>query len=317
MAFSAVDSGNFTDIGDVPPLIVTAPGGTDVQLPAVIIDSETGVVTVGITADNGQVVSSVFQQGVNSDGSITMPTVVEQGSALAQAAAESGIDLDSFNLADMYTADLHTVEAFKYTPLKGNAFVEALWLYAGMSDIDPLASAANAMNEGLGGGIGDGGFAFGPWQIHATDGRLPQFNGEGANSSLVQAWAWSAPGIAYAHRSMAAAGAGGLTGHDAVDRILFHFEMPANAASKQQAREASYDVLKSKGSNAKAYLASLVGGPKLPGVTDSPVAATITAKQPATAKNAWSGMMGAIQDDWYGLGVEAIKLSGTFHDAFK
>lgn len=312
-----VDGGNYTDIGDVPPVIVASPDGTDVQLPAIIIDSETGVITVGATAPDGTVISTVFTPGVNADGSVTMPTVAEQGSSLQQAAFEAGVNFDSLNLADMFTEDLKSTEAFKYVPLKGASFVNALWLYAEMSDIDPLASAANMMHEGINGKVGDGGHAFGPWQIWAEDGRLPQFNDEKPNSPLVQAWTWSAPGIAYAHRSMATAGASGLTGHAAVDRILNYFERPQERTQNLINRNASYDVLKSKGNNVKAYLASLVGGTALPGVTDAPVAATVVPNQPATAKNAWSEMMSAIQDNWYGTGVDAIRLAGTFNDALR
>lgn len=317
MAFAAVDSGNFVDIGDVPPVIVAAPDGTDVQLPAVIIDQTTGDVTVGVKAPDGTEISAVFSQGVNADGSVTMPTVGEQGSAILQQAIAQGINIDDLSLADMYVAPDRSSQIGGWKPLKGMAFVDALWLYAGENNIDPLASAANAMNEGIGGTIGDSGSAYGPWQIHATDGRLARFSGRAANDPEVQAWAWSANGIDYAHQSMAKAGASGLRGHAAVDRILNYFEQPAERVQNLIRRNASYDILAANSGNVKAYLASLVGGPKLPGMTDASVAATISEKTPAGLRNSWSDLMTSLTGHWGGKAYAAIVRSGTFTDQFR
>lgn len=63
------------------------------------------------------------------------------------------------------------------------------------------AELAVWQTEGWGGGIGDGGTAYGPAQDHATDGRLPQFAGRGPNDQEVQNWAWSPEGIDYVVRS--------------------------------------------------------------------------------------------------------------------
>lgn len=312
-----IDSGNWADIGDIPPVIVSGPSGTDIQLPAVLIDSSTGDVTVGLTTSDGTVISSTFNQGVNPDGGITMPTPHEQGAALLDAAATMGIASDQVPLADMYQPPMRSLQGSAHPPLKGLAFVNALWLYAGQSGIDPLASAAHMMNEGISGKIGDDGQAYGPWQDWLTfyPGR-PKY-GMGKNNPEVQAWAWSVDGIAYVHREMAAGGARGLTGHNAVEVILNGFEKPTERVQNLKNRNASYDVLKSKGSGVKTYLASLIGGPILPGVTSSGVAAVVSSNQAATAKNSWDEMMSAIQNHWAGNSLSAIIKSGTYNDVFR
>lgn len=91
--------------------------------------------------------------------------------------------------------------------------------------LDPDAALAVADQEGLGGGIGDGGTSFGPWQLH-IGGALP-----GNITSNQQDWAWSQEGIDYALRTMAQS-ANGLTGQDAVAAIVNGFERPADPGSE-------------------------------------------------------------------------------------
>lgn len=97
--------------------------------------------------------------------------------------------------------------------------------YAPRLGLDPHAVAAVSMVEGGGrfGAVGDSGSSFGPFQLH-VGGALPR--GKGA------AWANSAAGVLYAMQRMAASGARGLHGSDAVRAIVYHFERPADPAGE-------------------------------------------------------------------------------------
>jgi len=90
--------------------------------------------------------------------------------------------------------------------------------------LDPNAVMAVAAQEGLGGGIGDQGTSFGPWQLH-YGGAYPSFAPHGSAAS--QQWAWSQAGINYALNAMNRV-AHGLRGQAAVSNIVSRFERPAN-----------------------------------------------------------------------------------------
>jgi hypothetical protein len=97
--------------------------------------------------------------------------------------------------------------------------------------LDPYAVLAVALQEGIGGGIGDHGTSFGPWQLHqggAYPAAAPQ-GGQAAN-----AWAWSPAGVNYALSRMGSV-AGGLKGKQAVHAIVYQFERPADPASEYAA----------------------------------------------------------------------------------
>lgn len=88
--------------------------------------------------------------------------------------------------------------------------------------LDTRAVLAVAAQEGLGGGIGDRGTSFGPFQLH-RGGALPA----SIPLSAGQAWAWSPAGIDYALSRIASV-AGGQSGGQAVANIVHRFERPAN-----------------------------------------------------------------------------------------
>lgn len=102
--------------------------------------------------------------------------------------------------------------------------------------LDPSAVLAVASQEGLGGGIGDSGTSFGPWQLH-QGGALPDSVGN-LGSDAAQAWAWSQDGINYALDQMVSV-AKGLTGTQAVTAIVTRFERPANPQAEIQGALAS------------------------------------------------------------------------------
>lgn len=96
--------------------------------------------------------------------------------------------------------------------------------------LDPKAVLAIGSHEGLGGGIGDNGTSFGPFQLHAG-GALPgSVWSKGPQFS--QQWAWSPAGINYAEQAMARSGAAGKTGLAAISAISRNFERPANPAAE-------------------------------------------------------------------------------------
>lgn len=186
--------------------------------------------------------------------------------------------------------------------LRGSAFVTQCLHSANANGIDVLAAWANAIAEGISGALGDQGSAYGPWQIHATDGRIASFNGLPPYNLSVQGWAWTANGIDYAFRSMRAGGAKGLTGHQAVHAIVYGFERPADKPGAYAVRSTGYDNLLAKGSGATSYIAGLAKGPSL-SVTPAggPLPTTTTVKPTAISStptgSAWQDLMQLLAKD--------------------
>lgn len=98
--------------------------------------------------------------------------------------------------------------------------------------LDPRAVLAVAHMEGLGGGVGDNGTSFGPWQLH-EGGALP-----GGISNPAQ-WAWSKQGINYALQRIAGV-ARGEKGAQAITDIVSRFERPANPSAEIAGAEHAY-----------------------------------------------------------------------------
>lgn len=90
------------------------------------------------------------------------------------------------------------------------------------------AMLAVASQEGMGGGIGDNGTSFGPWQLH-YGGAFPS-SAPSSSPQASQDWAWSKSGIDYAARAMQSDIPGLSTMQPAiqVDNIVRRFERPAN-----------------------------------------------------------------------------------------
>lgn len=101
-------------------------------------------------------------------------------------------------------------------------------------NLDPNAVLSVAAQEGLGGGIGDNGTSFGPWQLHqggALPGNIPL--------NQAQSWSWSPQGIDYALGQMSKVAAG-QRGPQAVNSIVSGFERPANPQREIANALASY-----------------------------------------------------------------------------
>lgn len=92
--------------------------------------------------------------------------------------------------------------------------------------LDPQAVLAIAGHEGIGGGIGDGGHAFGPFQMNNAGGVLTgKFQGQ--TPEQINQWAWSPQGVDYALGGISKV-AGGLKGQAAIQAIATKYERPAN-----------------------------------------------------------------------------------------
>lgn len=102
--------------------------------------------------------------------------------------------------------------------------------------LDPRAVLAIAAQEGLGGGVGDQGTSFGPFQLH-QGGALPS----GIPLAGAQEWAWSPQGLDYALSRIAGV-AGGLKGSPAISAISTRFERPANPANEIAGAERAYGL---------------------------------------------------------------------------
>ena len=111
--------------------------------------------------------------------------------------------------------------------------------------LDPAAVLSAARVEGWGGGIGDGGLAYGPWQDHMTEfqGRGPWY-GSGRNNAQVNTWAWSTDGINQAMSEMVAAGVKGKTGLDALYAMVYGYERPQDKAGEYSLVKRWYDSFK-------------------------------------------------------------------------
>lgn len=95
--------------------------------------------------------------------------------------------------------------------------------------LDPDATLRVAGTEGLSGGIGDSGHAFGPFQLNNAGGAYPGWAPQ--EPQAANEWAWSPQGVKYALAGIGKV-AGGLTGPDAVRAIVNRFERPANPTAE-------------------------------------------------------------------------------------
>jgi hypothetical protein len=120
--------------------------------------------------------------------------------------------------------------------------------------LDPRAVLAVAAQEGLGGGIGDAGTSFGPFQLH-VGGALPRGRGN--------AWANSPEGINYALDRIASV-AKGKHGAAAINAIVRQFERPANPDREASRALASYGKVGGGAAGAPPL------APRPPGLTAAP-----------------------------------------------
>lgn len=164
---------------------------------------------------------------------------------------------------EVYDAFALQFDAATHPPLKGGSALEAIAQACSDYGDDPLAVVADAQGEGAGGGIGDGGESYGPFQMR-IGGALPEpYASHGKNNATTNAWAWSENGIRYAIHAMTTANpsARGLRGHAAIYAIVYGFEKPGDKPKAYRLRSGYYDVLLAKGKDWAVYAATLLAGP--------------------------------------------------------
>lgn len=151
-------------------------------------------------------------------------------------------------------------------------------------NLDLKALLAIASHEGAGGGIGDGGHAFGPFQLNDAGGVLTGKLG-GMTPEQKNAWAWSPAGIRYAEDGIARVAAG-QHGAQAIESIASRFERPANVQAEIS------DALAHYGKNA---------GP-LPSGAAAPVSVGAQAPSPRAPAGNLLGSLIASTNQSLGLG---------------
>jgi hypothetical protein len=110
---------------------------------------------------------------------------------------------------------------------KASGYIKAIQQSGAKYGVDVNALLAVAAQEGLNGAVGDGGHAFGPFQMNDAGGVLA---GRFPNSAAAQAYAESPAGIEEAVKNIAAA-TKGLRGPDALAAIVSQYEKPADYAA--------------------------------------------------------------------------------------
>lgn len=108
----------------------------------------------------------------------------------------------------------------------GNPIVQLIASGARARGLDPAAVLAVASQEGLSGRIGDGGHAYGPFQLNNAGGVITGTH-PAVNDQATQNWANSPAGINFALDRIAQ-NARGLRGPSAVRAIVSQFERPEN-----------------------------------------------------------------------------------------
>jgi hypothetical protein len=170
-------------------------------------------------------------------------------------------------------------------------------------ELDPQAVRRVAGVEGLSGGIGDGGHAFGPFQLNNAGGVITgRF--KGMSPEQINAWAWSPQGIEYALQGISKV-AGGQHGSQAVNSIVRRFERPADPNGEvQRALGGSMQSVPAGASSSSAT----VGGPTA--ATGAPDSRRLFAQQLLAAISPTgqldnAGLMGALQTRQQSLTVPA------------
>lgn len=145
-------------------------------------------------------------------------------------AFQGALNLKSL-VAGGFTTDLLTGKPTKgAVPSGGPLSSKQIAALASAMGLDPEAVLAVAKMEGLGGGIGDGGHAFGPFQVNDAGGVITN-KFPGWSQEQIQQWAWSKEGVNFALGGMAGV-AKGLTGQAAVEAIVRQYERPKDPSKE-------------------------------------------------------------------------------------
>lgn len=111
------------------------------------------------------------------------------------------------------------------------AQIRTLKKMAAKRNLDVSVLMANFAHEGLSGGIGDGGHAFGPGQMNDAGGVLTG-KLSGMSPQQKNQWAWSTQGMKYLLDGMVANGVAGKRGQAAMRALVYNYERPADPAGQ-------------------------------------------------------------------------------------
>lgn len=183
--------------------------------------------------------------------------------------------------------------------------------------LDPRAVLAVASAEGgFSGAVGDGGHAFGPFQLNNAGGVITKMF-PGQNSVQAQQFATSTAGLIFAISEMAKS-AKGLTGMAAVDAIVKNFERPKDGGTGDEARAAAYlrgmgvpvsEAAKQNGAQTPpAVTVPTVTMPSIPDLTSGAVAKVKTAGQlTASAVASLKQQLATLADTANGLAPGSLR----------
>lgn len=282
----------------------------------------------GVSAAQAEQIATDYGLPAPDDGSGSSITVgdvaaiddLDESAEIADANDPDLTDLEEWDFEDPFGVQLLSADN---QPLKGGGALSAITQACSDYGVDPLAAIANAIHEGAGGTVGDGGIAYGPFQDHLQVAGRP-FAGVGTGyDPVINAWAWGVNGIRYCVRAMVngSPSAKGLTGHAAVYAIVYGFEKPGEEAAAYKTRAAEYDHLVKLGSGWAAYAAPLFAGPVTGGAVDttpitqgSPVLAP---SPPAGVVTQWRGLVDVFAKEIPAEGDNVGGLSQSLVGVFK
>lgn len=159
--------------------------------------------------------------------------------------------------------------------------------------LDPAATLAVASREGLSGGIGDGGHAFGDFQLNNAGGVITgKF--AGLSPAQIEAWANSPQGINYALAGLAKVAAN-QTGTQAVNSIVTGFERPENIPGEIAGANAALGSYGSLASlpTVKPTVAATPFVPKVVGTVAQPTPAPATGSLDASTQALLEALLAA------------------------
>lgn len=216
----------------------------------------------------------------------------EARASLVQKAVQSQEEIAKTNQYGGFTKPKNAT-AYATPTITGakDGYVPKIQEYGAKHGVDINALLSVAAVEGLGGGVGDGGHAFGPFQMNDAGGVL---TGKYKSSDEAKAYAESDAGIEDAIKQIAAV-AKGKTGADAIKAIVSGFERPADP----------------NGEIAKALALYTGGKVKLTPNNSSSVTASDASSSAAAARNAANTIGSVHQMAAYNFGsLSPQKLAG-------
>lgn len=318
------------DVGDasvLSPPVASPPPTLDVAAPPALV----APAPIDVSDVFGRAVAranpdlpTIYGGGGTVPGVPDVSAPVTDDFAAAQAEADANTpDLSSLPPFDLIDPFGERTLAASNPPLKGDAAAEAITELCAVYKIDDHACFANALSEAPGGAIGDGGYAYGPFQDHLTEFAGRPFYGKGKNNDAVNAWAWSRNGIEYSIRQMAHGppAASGLQGHAAVYAIVYGYERPQDKPGAYRVRSRLYDALVARGAGELAYVASQLHGPTSGGATGKivipPAPKTPPAYVPAGVNAQWRDFVDVFQTGIPKAHSKVQSFGLTLKDVFK